>query len=244
MINLNCCFISYFKIIHCKNRNKMKNENTFTPTGRTKLRTLPKRGDYNIETIYNILDASFICYIGFSNKNQPFVIPVAFGRKDNKIYFHGGKGSRLFKTIKKEIDICINVTIVDGIVLAKSAFHHSINYRSVVIFGKTEEVTSKQSKIEGLKTIMDNILPGRWEDVRIPNEKELNATTVLSVNLEEASAKIRTGPSTEEETDLDLNIWSGIIPLDLKRGIAVPSKEYNNIQVPDYINNYIRRRVK
>lgn len=220
----------------------MEKSKNFSPTGRTKLRTIPQRGDYSAETIYKILDDSFICHVGFSFENQPFVIPVAFGRKDNKIYFHGGKGSRLFKTIKHDTEICITVTIVDGLVLAKSAFHHSVNYRSVVIFGKAEELISGESKLQALEIIMDHLLPGRWKDVRNPNEKELNATTVLSLNLDEASAKIRTGPPNEEVDDLNLNIWSGVIPFNLKPGNPVPVEDLNqNLKEPDYISDYIKQ---
>ncbi len=220
----------------------MNRKKLLLPTSRTKVRALPQRGCYNLQSIYEILDEGFICHIGFKSDEQPFVIPVVYGRKDNKIYFHGGKGRRLFKTIKRGIEICITVTLVDGLVLAKSAFHHSINYRSVLIFGKAEELYDKKDKLDGLEIIMEHLLPGRWNDVRIPNETEINATTVLAVNLNETSAKIRTGPPVDEYNDLELNIWSGVIPLKLKAECQIPFDTYGkNINTPGYINSYIKK---
>ncbi len=174
----------------------MENKNNVpAPSERVKVKVLPKRGHFEKETIYKILDDSFVCHIGFVADGSPVVIPVVYGRKDDKIFFHGGKGSRLLKTVKKGEDICITVTLLDGFVLARSAFHHSVNYRSVVAFGKAVELTKPDEKIEALKSITNHLLPGRWEEVRFPNEKELNATTVLSFDLTEASAKIRSGPA-------------------------------------------------
>ncbi len=220
----------------------MDGSKILTTTNRTKLKTLPKRGDYSTGTIYKILDDAFVCHIGFASEGQTFVLPVAYGRGGNKIYFHGGKGSRLFKTIRTGVEICITVTVIDGLVLAKSAFHHSVNYRSVVIFGKTEELQTAGEKINGLKIIMEHLLPGRWDDTRTPSEKELNATMVLSVNLDEASSKIRTGPPVEEEQDTMLNLWSGVIPIKMKPGKPIPAPGLNEgINVPGYIIDYIKR---
>lgn len=218
----------------------MKNNRMPAPSSRTRVRTSAKRGTYDQNTIYDILDNTFVCHVGFIAGGCPFVIPVVYGREKNKIYFHGGKGSRMQKTVKEGIDICITVTILDGLVLARSAFHHSVNYRSVVVFGRAEEVQKPEDKTGALKIIMDHLLPVRWDDVRKPNDKELNATSVLSLDLNEASAKIRSGPEADEEEDLNLPVWAGIIPLKIVPSNPIPSKNLSdNIMLPDYINDYL-----
>ena len=219
-------------------------EEITSPSQRTTVRTMAKRGSYDKSTIYKILDASFVCHIGFNSGRNTFVIPVVFGRKDDRIFFHGGKGSRLHKTIKGGIDICITVTSLDGLVLARSAFHHSVNYSSVVAFGKAVEVERHDKKIEALEIITNHLLPGRWDDVRKPNQKELNATTVLSFELNEASAKIRNGPVADEYFDMELPVWAGIIPLKLTPSQPVPDEKLkSNIPVPSYIKEFLRKRM-
>jgi nitroimidazol reductase NimA-like FMN-containing flavoprotein (pyridoxamine 5'-phosphate oxidase superfamily) len=212
-------------------------------TGRTKVKRLPKRAFYDIETIYKILDDTFVCHVGFEIGGQVYIIPVNYGRKDNQIFIHGSKKSRMFKLFEHGKDICISVSLIDGIVLARSAFHHSVNYRSVVIFANPVKIVNENEKSKALKAIFDHIMPGRWEDVRKPNKKELEATSVFSFKIDEASAKIRNGPVADEKEDLDLNIWAGILPL--KTVSAEPVKDVDlddSILIPEYINVFERKK--
>ena len=168
--------------------------------------------------------AGFVGHVGFSMGPQPFVIPMAYGRNENKIYLHGATTSRLMSQVKQGIPVCLTVTHLDGIVLARSAFHHSMNYRSVVVFGRASEVSEEQ-KEEALLIISEQILKGRWESVRKPNRKELKATTVLEFDIEEASAKIRTGPPKDDKEDYQLPIWAGVIPIEQTLREPVPDPE-------------------
>ena len=183
------------------------------PTDRSKIKRAPKRGYYDKETIYGILDDGQICHIGFIHHNRPVVIPTIYGRKDDKLYIHGAKVSRLIVELEKGIDISLSVAHVDGLVLARSAFHHSMNYRSVVIFGKAKLVGDAQ-KNEALKAISDHLIEGRWEEVRAPNPKELKATKVLEITIEEASAKIRTGGPIDDKEDYEMDVWAGVVPFE------------------------------
>lgn len=187
-------------------------------TDKTKVKRAPKRGYYDTETIYKILDNDFICQVGFVFNDYPVVIPTIYGRKDDSIYFHGASVSRMLVTMEKGVKISINVTQTDGIVMARSAFHHSLNYHSVTVFGQAELVTDEVERMEALKVVSDQIIPGRWEEARLPNTKELKATKVLKLSLNEASAKIRTGPPGDEKADYDLDIWAGVIPIEKKYG--------------------------
>ena len=217
----------------------MAKNNWVSPSLRSQIHVKPNRGSYDKEIIYPILDDAFICHVGFTDNESPFVIPVLFGRKDDQIFFHGGKGSRMLKTVKKGDDICITVTLMDGLVLARSAFHHSLNYRSVVIFGKAYEVEKKNEKEEALKAIMDHLMPGRWDEVRKPNDKELQATTVLGIKLDEASAKMRSGPVSDDEGDMDLPVWAGVIPMKLvSTGIEADTALNKEIELPEYIREF------
>jgi nitroimidazol reductase NimA-like FMN-containing flavoprotein (pyridoxamine 5'-phosphate oxidase superfamily) len=217
----------------------MNNVEKIKVTDRSKLKTNAKRAVYDFDTITKILDDAFICHIGFALENQPFVIPTCYGRENDKIFFHGSAGSRMLKHIKTGSDICITVTMVDGIVLARSAFHHSINYRSVVIFGKAEEVTGLVEKTKALEIITEHIIPGRWKDVRRPNKKELNITTVFSMKFDEASAKVREGGPIDEKEDIDLNIWAGVLPLKVITQDPIRDSYLNeNIPLPHYLLSY------
>ena len=208
-------------------------------TGRTKINRLPKRGFYDRETIFKILDDSFVCQIGFNIEGQVFVIPTLYGRRGDSIYIHGSKNSRMLEVFEKGEEICLTVTHVDGIVLARSAFHHSVNYRSAVIFGRPVMVTGSSEKKDALKIIMDHIIPGRWEDIREPNEKELNITSVFELKIHEASAKVRTGPANDDKEDLDLNVWAGVLPLNTAAGEPVENPDMRvEAEPPDYIKNY------
>ena len=186
---------------------------------RNKVKRIPKRGHYDQATVYEILDASFLCHIGFSVDGQPFVIPTSYGRKDNTIYLHGATTSRMMVNLEKGIPLCLTVTHLDGLVLARSAFHHSMNYRSAVVFG-TATLVEGEEKLQGLEIISEQILKGRWAESRQPLDKELKATTVLRLDIEQASAKIRTGPPGDDKEDYALPIWAGVVPCKLVWGEA------------------------
>jgi uncharacterized protein len=211
-------------------------------TTRTTLRRLPKRGSYDTEQIHSILDEGFICHVGFVVDGQPFVIPTGYGRHGDLLYIHGSQASRMLRTLKEGVDVCITVTLVDGLVLARSAFHHSINYRSVVIFGNAKLIEGDQQKLEALRILSDHVIDGRWHDVRLPTQQELNATTVLYLPLAEASAKIRTGPPIDDEEDYQLPIWAGVLPLELKAGTPIDDPRLlPDLSTPDYATNYRRK---
>ncbi|MEL6561760.1 MAG: pyridoxamine 5'-phosphate oxidase family protein [Bacteroidota bacterium] len=179
----------------------------------------PKRGHYDKETIYRILDQDFLCHVGFVHEGSPVVIPTLYGRDSNSLYIHGSMASRMMKNLEKGCEVCITITQVDGLVLARSAFHHSMNYQSVVVFGIAELVTGKE-KMTALEVISDQIIADRWEEVRKPNEKEMKATMVLKISLDQASAKIRTGGPVDEEADHSLDVWAGHVPV--KRQYLAP----------------------
>lgn len=210
-------------------------------TQRTKLKRLPKRGSFDRETVYKILDKAFICHIGFTVDGQTFVIPTAYGRKGDTLYVHGSAASRMMREMSKGIDVCITITLVDGLVLARSVFHHSINYRSVVIFGKAEIVTEESEKNDALFAFTEHLIPNRWNDVREPNSKELKGTTVLKLEITEASAKVRTGNPIDDDEDLNLNCWAGVIPLKMKAEKPIDDSLLGDgIAVPDYVKKYKR----
>ncbi|MBB6147009.1 hypothetical protein HNQ77_004994 [Silvibacterium bohemicum] len=192
------------------------------PSKRTQVGRLPKRGDYSKETIHGILDAAFLCHVGFVVDGQPFVIPTGYGRDGEILYIHGSAASRMLRNLEKGVDACVTVTLLDGIVLARAAFHHSMNYRSVVMLGTATLVEDAETKREALRIISEQIVPGRWDDVRLPNDQELKATTVLAFPIDEASAKVRTGPPADDEEDYGLDIWAGVLPLSLQPGTLIP----------------------
>lgn len=194
---------------------------SFTRTARTTLRRLPKRGSFERQTTYRILDEGFVCHVAFVADGHPVVIPTAYGRVGDTLYLHGARASRMLKALGAGADVCVNVTLVDGLVLARSAFHHSINYRSVVVFGRARVVESDEEKMSALLSFMEHIVPGRWNEVREPNKQELDATLVLSLALDEASAKIRTGPPIDDEEDYELPIWAGVLPLRVSADGAI-----------------------
>jgi len=216
---------------------------------RTKIKTNAIRAVYDREAIVKIIDESFLCHLGFTLNNQPFVIPVCYGRDQDKIFFHGAKSSRIFNALRSGTEICAAISIVDGIVLARSAFNHTINYRSVVIFGKAYELTNPAEKTNALKIITEHIIPGRWNDVRKPSEKELHATSLFSLEVNEASAKVRSGPPLDYEEDLGLEVWAGVLPLKIINDepvadIPLKGKIYGEDHVPEYVKNYKQRSSK
>jgi nitroimidazol reductase NimA-like FMN-containing flavoprotein (pyridoxamine 5'-phosphate oxidase superfamily) len=213
----------------------------FEPTERTTLKRLPKRGNYERETVYKILDEGFVCHVGFVIEGRPVVIPTGYGRSGDTLYIHGSAASRMLKTLREGVDVCVTVTLVDGLVLARSAFHHSMNYRSVVVFGRAQVLEDEDEKMEALRAFTDHIMRVRWEESRQPNSNELRATMVLSLSLVEASAKIRTGPPVDDEEDYELSVWAGILPLHLATGLAVPDPRLPaGIELPEYVRDYRR----
>jgi hypothetical protein len=210
-------------------------------TARTKLKRLPKRGCAERETIYQILDEALVCHVGFTVDDQPYVIPTGYARDGDRLLIHGSAASRMLRALAWEAEVCVTVTLLDGLVLARSAFHHSMNYRSVVLFGKARVVSGKQEKLEALRAFTEHIVPGRWKDVRPPTEKELEATLVLSLDIDEASAKIREGAPVDDEADYELDVWAGVIPLRLTAGTPVDDAKLNEgVTVPLYAANYRR----
>jgi nitroimidazol reductase NimA-like FMN-containing flavoprotein (pyridoxamine 5'-phosphate oxidase superfamily) len=192
------------------------------PSERTKVKRLPDRGAYAREAIDTILDEGLVCHLGFVQDRQPYVIPTLFARVGDEVYVHGSAASRMLRGLRVGLDACLTVTLVDGLVLARSIFHHSVNYRSVVVLGRAVEVTDPDEKVRALEAFTARILPGRWADVRPPSRQELKATSILKLPLDEASAKIRTGPPKDEEADYALPVWAGVIPVALTAGEPVP----------------------
>jgi nitroimidazol reductase NimA-like FMN-containing flavoprotein (pyridoxamine 5'-phosphate oxidase superfamily) len=213
----------------------------FAPTERTTLKRLPKRGEYDRERVYAILDEAFICHVGFVVDGRPVVIPTGYGRLKDTLYIHGSAASRMLRTLSEGIEVCVTVTLIDGLVLARSAFHHSFNYRSVVVFGRARVVTDEAEKMTALRAFTEHVIPQRWDDVREPNESEMKATTVLALPLVEASAKIRTGPPIDDDEDHALPVWAGVLPLRLATGEPVDDEQLRpGTVVPRYVRDYRR----
>src|SRR5436190_14413450 len=215
--------------------------NQLPQTSRTTLKRLPKRGSHERETINQILDEGFICHVGFAIDGQPFVIPTGYARVDDKLLIHGSQASRMLRALKTGIDVCVTVTLIDGLVLARSAFHHSMNYRSAVIFGRANLIEDLEAKLAALFALSEHIIPGRWKEAREPNEAELLQTTVLSLPIEEASAKIRTGPPLDDEEDYAMDVWAGVLPTRMTTGGPTADPRLPaNIKVPEYVVEYKR----
>ena len=213
----------------------------FPATERTRVARLPKRGAYDRETVYKILDEAFVCHVGFVVEGQPYVIPTNFGRAGDTLYLHGSAASRMLRTLSEGVPVCVTVTLVDGLVLARSAFHHSVNYRSVVVLGTAKQVSDPAEKMEALRLFTEHIMKGRWDEIRQPNEQELKATSVLALPLEEASAKIRTGGAVDEEEDYSLPVWAGVLPLPVTPGAPIPDSRLNaGTPVPSNVARYSR----
>lgn len=191
---------------------------TYQPSARTRVTRLPKRAVYDAELVHAILDEGFLCHVGFTVEHQPYVIPTGYVRVDEKLYIHGSAASRMLRALDQGIQVCVTVTLVDGLVLARSSFHHSINYRSVVALGTARLVVDRDEKIEALRRFTDHIVPGRWDEARVPTDQELKATSVLVLPLEEVSAKMRTGPPIDDEEDYELPIWAGVVPVGMRAG--------------------------
>jgi uncharacterized protein len=212
------------------------------PTARTRVRREPERGRYDRETIDAILDAGLVCHLGFVHDGQPFVIPTLHARVEDDVYVHGSSASRALRTVSGGAPMCLTVTLLDGIVLARSVFEHSMNYRSVVVLGEAIAVTDDAEKLVALEAFTEQLLPGRWAESRPPNRKELRATAVLRLPLDEASAKVRTGPPGDGATaDAELDVWAGVIPLGVRAGAPVPDPALRaGIRLPAYARRYHR----
>jgi hypothetical protein len=194
----------------------MDGMDSFRPTPRTTLKRLPKRGVYDREAVYAILDEGFICHVAFVADGAPVLVPTAYGRDGDRLLLHGSAGSRMLRALAGGSEACIGITIVDALVLARSAFHHSINYRSVILIGRASVITETAAKLHALECISNHLVPGRWAEVRAPTAKELAATLVVEIPLEEVSAKVRTGPPLDNEADYELAVWAGMLPLSIQ----------------------------
>ena len=214
---------------------------TQMPTARTRVVRESERAVYDREQVYRILDEGFLCHVGFAIEGQPFVIPTSYGRKEADLYIHGSPASRMLRQMKEGVPVCVTVTLLDGLVLARSIFNHSMNYRSVVVLGKATLVDDPEEKLASLRVLSEHILPGRWDEVRQPNERELKATSVLRVPIEEFSAKVRTGPPIDDAEDYTFPTWAGVIPLEMKAGAAVEDlKAEPTRETPGYAKHYVR----
>ncbi len=197
----------------------------FNPTGRTQVRRLPDRGVYDRAQVHAILDEGAICHVGFCVDGQPCVIPTGYARRGDEIYIHGSAASRMLRSMAEGIEVCVTVTLVDGLVLARSSFHHSMNYRSVVIFGRARLVTDPAEKVEALRCFTNHIVPGRWEELRPSTEQELKGVSVLALPLAEVSAKVRTGGPKDDPEDMSAPVWAGVVPLVTVAGEPVPAAD-------------------
>ena len=208
-------------------------------TDRTTVRRLPARGSYDRALIHSILDEGLICHVGFIADGRPFVIPTIHVRVGDRLYMHGSPGSRMLKAMAGGVEVCVTVTLVNGLVLARSAFHHSMNYRSAVVFGTAQAVDDPEEKARVLEALSQHLVAGRWRDIRGPSPGELKSTSVLSLPIDEASAKVRTGPPVDDEEDYALPAWAGVVPLSLKAGEPVPCPRLApGIELPPYASSY------
>jgi uncharacterized protein len=214
---------------------------SYTPTERTQVKRRSQRGHYDRETVNRILDEAFLCHVGFIAEGRPVVIPTAYGRDGDRIYLHGAPLNRTLRSMADGLDVCVTVTLIDGLVLARSAFHHSLNYRSVVIFGRAREVKERTAKQRALRVFTDHVIRGRWEEVREPDAQETDATLVVELPLEEVSAKIRSGPPIDDEADMSLPVWAGVLPMAVVTGTPMADPQMaEGVEVPEYVRGYER----
>ena len=210
-------------------------------TERTTVKRLAKRGVYDREVVYSILDEALICHAGFVVDGSPVVIPTIHWRQDDTLYFHGSAASRMLRSLREGVEACVTVTILDGLVIARSAFHHSMNYRSAVIFGTAREVTDREEKLAALDALVEHVLAGRSPEVRPPNEKELRQTMVLALPIDEASAKVRTGGPIDDDEDYELPIWAGVVPVTLAYGAPVDDGRVGvGVDVPESVGAAVK----
>ena len=220
---------------------RMMGMSEFEKKSKNKVKRHPDRAIYDKDVIYQIIDEAIICHVGFAQGKQPYVIPTLHARRGDEILLHGATTSRLIKHVAAGNEVCITMTLLDGLVLARSVFNHSANYRSAVLFGRGTLIESREEKLQALKDFTEGLIPGRWEDVRQPNEKELMATSIVSIPIQLGSAKIRQGPPDDDEPDLELPVWAGVVPI--KQQIGEPTddpKLKDGITVPEYLQRYFR----
>jgi nitroimidazol reductase NimA-like FMN-containing flavoprotein (pyridoxamine 5'-phosphate oxidase superfamily) len=216
---------------------------SLAPTPRTRVVREPQRAVYDRDVLNRILDEGFICHVGFVLDGQPFVIPTGYGRHEDVLYIHGSAASRMLRNVGGGIPVCVTVTLVDGLVLARSIFNHSMNYRSVVVLGTGTAIEDREEKLAALRVLSEHIVPGRWEEARQPNEKELKATTIIRVPIREFSAKVREGPVIDDEEDYAFPVWAGVLPLNVVAGDLIrDSRVLEGIDIPDYVKSYSRSR--
>jgi nitroimidazol reductase NimA-like FMN-containing flavoprotein (pyridoxamine 5'-phosphate oxidase superfamily) len=207
-----------------------------TPTPRSQVKRIPERGRYDFDTIASILDAGFLCYVGYVIDGQPYVTPTAYWREEDHVYWHGSSASRMLRTLERGLDACLTVAHVDGLVLARSAFHHSINYRSVMLFGKARKLEDEGEKAAALESFVERMFPGRWAELRPVNRQELKATTVMRMAIEEGSAKVRSGPPKDEGEDYGWPVWAGVLPVRAVADPPIPDEKLpDTIQPPAYL---------
>jgi nitroimidazol reductase NimA-like FMN-containing flavoprotein (pyridoxamine 5'-phosphate oxidase superfamily) len=215
--------------------------NTYAQTPRTRVRRLPKRGTYDKAVVHSILDEGLLCHVGFAVEGQPYVIPTLYARDGERLYLHGSAVSRMLKTLAEGVDVCVTVTLVDAYVLARSAFHHSMNYRSVVVLGRAQLVTDDAERMHALHTLTNHIIPNRWEEVRAPNELEMRQTAVLTLPLTEVSAKIRVGEPKDDEEDYALPVWGGIVPISTQVGQPIGDARVRADAPPPDLSRFVRK---
>lgn len=212
-----------------------------TPTPRTRVTREPERAVYDRAAAYQILDEGFICHVGFVMDNQPFVIPTGYGRSGDNLYIHGSAASRMLRNLDQGIAVCVTVTLLDGLVLARSIFNHSMNYRSVVVLGTAVAVEDSTEKLQALRALSEHILPGRWDEARQPNERELKATLVMRLPITEFSAKVRIGPPIDNEEDYSFPTWAGVVPLQMLAGSPINDPKLDpKTPAPSYVRSYSR----
>jgi Predicted flavin-nucleotide-binding protein len=213
------------------------------PTPRTQVIREPERGVYDRETAYQILDEGFLCHMGFAVDGQPYVIPTSYGRKGDELFIHGSAASRMLRHLDEGVAVCVTITLLDGLVLARSLFNHSMNYRSVVVLGTATAVKDPVEKLAALRVLSEHILPGRWDEGRQPNDKEMKATLVMRVPIEEFSAKVRQGPAIDDEADYAFPVWAGVLPLETIAGMPIHDARLDPaIPLPAYLESYSRKR--
>ncbi len=213
------------------------------PTPRTRVVREPQRGVYDRNAAYKILDEGFICHVGFAVDGQPFVIPTGYGRDGDNLYIHGSAASRMLRNMEEGVPVCVTVTLVDGLVLARSIFNHSMNYRSVVVLGTAVSVNDADEKLRALQILSEHILPGRWKDSRQPNKRELKATLVMRLPITEFSAKVREGDPIDDEEDYSFPTWAGVIPLEVVAGVPISDPKLDRARaIPDYALHYARKK--
>jgi nitroimidazol reductase NimA-like FMN-containing flavoprotein (pyridoxamine 5'-phosphate oxidase superfamily) len=216
---------------------------TYTRNEKTRVRRLHERGHYDRETVHRILDAGFICHVGYLIDDQPYVTPTSYWREGERLYWHGSSASRMLRTVAQGIKVCLTVTHVDGLVIARSGFHHSINYRAVMAFGTAEKVEDDAHKLAALEAFVERLFPGRWATLRPVTPQELKATTVLSMPLDEVSAKVRVGPPKDDEEDYALPIWAGVLPLTLTPGVVEPDPlNLAGLALPEHLRDFVLER--